>query len=372
MMESGGAGRVGQVTGFEAMMVPGPPPADPKTIDWETLGFAPLVTAKVSGSLCGPGGAFEPPKVVPSGLLALPPQATALNYGQALFEGLKARRGVDGRARIFRLRDNARRMRAGAERFMLAAPGEALFAEAVLACARGNLDYLPPCGKGSLYLRPLLLGTGRTLGLGPSPETLFLVYANPVGLYFKGLASISILACEDHQRAAERGTGGVKAAGNYAPCFRPTAAAKTAGFADLLYLDHEGKRIEEVGSANLFAVKDGRLLVADSASILPGITRDSVETLAREALGMETERGELGLDRVLGRGAWEAEGPADEVFCTGTAAIVSPIGRITHRGRETVFGSGEPGPFTRRLHDELDGIQTGRLPDARGWTTFVD
>jgi len=359
-------------TRFPAMVARGAPIADPAAIDWEALGFAPIVTEAMTGTVRGADGVWDEPATVPSGSLVLPPHATALNYGQALFEGLKARRGVDGRVRLFRPRDNARRMAAGAARFMLAAPGEELFVRVVLDCVRANLAWVPPAGKGSLYIRPLLLGTGRTLGLGPSPETLFMVYANPVGLYFKGLAPITVLAGEEHQRAAERGTGNVKAAGNYAPCFLPVAAAKAAGFADLLYLDQSCERIEEVGSANFCAVKGKKLLVADSPSILPGITRDSVERLARERFGMEVERGALGLERVLGLGEWAAEGPAEEAFCTGTAAIISPIGGVSFRGRLHVFGGGEVGAVTRSLHDELDGIQTGRLPDTRGWTMPVD
>jgi branched-chain amino acid aminotransferase len=354
------------------MVVPGAAPVDPAGIDWDKLGFAPLVTGAMTGAVSGADGRFEEPRTLPSGSLALPPHATVLNYGQGLFEGLKARRGVDGKLRVFRLADNARRMASGAARLMLAAPDEVLFSRAVLDCVRANLAWVPPFGKGSLYVRPLLAGTGRTLGLGPAPQTLFMVYVNPVGLYFKGLEPISILATEEHQRAAERGTGWVKAAGNYAPCFAPAAAAKAGGFADVLYLDHEGTRVEEVGSANLCALKGRTLLVADSASILPGITRDSIERLARERFGLETRRGPLSLDRVLGKGDWEGEGPADEVFCTGTAAIVSPIGRITWRGAETVFRDGETGPVTWVLHDELDGIQTGRIPDTRGWISLVD
>ncbi|MBL8966104.1 MAG: branched-chain amino acid aminotransferase [Spirochaetaceae bacterium] len=362
----------GAMARFPAMVARGAGSVDPASLDWDALGFAPVVTTAMTGSVCGADGVWDEPETVPSGSLILPPHATALNYGQGLFEGLKARRGVDGRVRLFRPRDNARRMAAGAARFMLAVPGEELFVRVVLDCVRANLDWVPPAGKGSLYLRPLLLGTGRTIGLGPSPETLFMVYANPVGLYFKGLAPITVLASEDHQRAAERGTGNVKAAGNYAPCFQPVAAAKAAGFADLLYLDQSGKRVEEVGSANFCAVKGKRLLVADSPSILPGITRDSVERLARERFGMEVERGALSLERVLGLGEWAAEGPADEAFCTGTAAIVSPIGGVSHGGRVHAFGGGQVGAVTRNLHDELDGIQTGRLPDTRGWTSLVD
>lgn len=358
-------------TGFAAMVVQGAVAVDPASIDWSSIGFAPIQTPYMGGSLAGADGRFESFRVLPSGLLAIPPQAAILNYGQGIFEGLKARRGVDGKVRIFRLSDNARRMAKGAARFMLAPVPESLFIEGVLETVRANVEYVPPLGKGSLYIRPLLMGTGRTLAPGPTPETLFAVYVNPVGHYFKGLACISILASEEYQRAAERGTGFVKAAGNYAPCFLPVKEAKSEGFADVLFLDHEGSRVEEVGSANFCMVKGRRLFVADAPSILQGITRDSLARIAKESLGMEIVLGELPLGRVLGIGQWKAEGPAEEVFCAGTAAIVSPIGSIRYRGADHSFNGGAVGETTRKLYEELDAIQTGALADARGWTTIV-
>ncbi|MDP3179042.1 MAG: branched-chain-amino-acid transaminase, partial [Spirochaetaceae bacterium] len=353
------------------MLRPGPSPADPQAIDWDKHGFAPVDTAFVAGSVAPADGSFEPLEVLPWGELALPPSATVLNYGQALFEGLKARRGVDGKVRLFRVADNAERMRSGAERFMLAQPPAALFRAAVEAVVTANLAYLPPYGKGALYIRPILVGAGRTLAPLPSPRTLFMVYANPVGHYFKGLSCIAIKATDEHHRAAEKGVGRVKAAGNYAPCFKPVIEAKAGGYADLLFLDHDGKRIEEVGSANLCAVKKGALLVADSPSILQGITRDSVKRIAADKLGLRIEFGPLALDRVLGLGEWKAEGQAEELFCTGTAAIVSPIGRLTWRGKDYEFSGGQPGKATSAIYAELDGIQTGALPDPYGWTSVV-
>ncbi|MGO8694502.1 MAG: branched-chain amino acid aminotransferase [Rectinemataceae bacterium] len=370
MRETNGKG--GSKTTFSEMVVRGQPAVDPSSIDWASIGFKPIQTAFMGGSVVGPDGHFEGFEIVASGSLVIPPHAAILNYGQGLFEGLKARRGVDGRIRIFRLADNARRMAKGAARFMLAPVPEPLFAEVVLETVRANVAYVPPLGKGSLYIRPLLMGTGRTLAPGPSPETLFLVYVNPVGHYFKGLECISIQATEKYQRAAERGTGFVKAAGNYAPCFLPVSEAKAEGFAEILFLDHEGKRVEEVGSANFCMIKGRRLFIADAPSILQGITRDSIARIAKESMGLEVVLGELPLDRVVGSGEWKSEGPADEVFCTGTAAIVSPIGSLRYRGSDYRFNGGEVGSLTARLYEELDGIQTGRLPDRWGWTTLVE
>ena len=323
-------------------------------------------------SIAGTDGVFEEPVVVPSGLLAVPAHACALNYGQSLFEGMKARRGVDGKVRLFRPLDNARRMAGGAARLMMAVPSEELYLKTVMDVVQANIDYVPPYGKGSMYIRPLLSGIGPTLAPAPAPETLFVVYVQPVGTYFKGLACIGVKVEEEIQRAAARGTGWVKAAGNYAPAFKPAKEAKAAGFADTLFLDHTKTLVEEVGSANFAMIKDKVLYVADSPSILKGITRDSIMRIARERLGLEVVFAPLELDRVLGRGAFAAKGPADETFCMGTAAVISPIGSLTASSGVCTFGNGEVGPLTTKLYDELDGIQTGRLPDPYGWTMVVE
>ncbi|PKL23935.1 MAG: branched chain amino acid aminotransferase [Spirochaetae bacterium HGW-Spirochaetae-3] len=361
-----------QSSRFESIVIPGSlEPTPLESIVWEKLGFSVTVTPFMGGSVAGEDGVYEAPTVVSAGVLRMPPQAGALNYGQALFEGMKARRGVDGRIRLFRVSANAARMASGADRLMLAPPTEDLFRKTVVDVVRANVDYVPPLGKGALYIRPLLVGSGMTLAPAACGETTFVVYVQPVGSYFKGLTCIGVKVEDEHQRAAARGTGWVKAAGNYAPCFQPTKKAKADGFADLLFLDHEGKRVEEVGSANFAMVKGGALYVADSPSILKGITRDSVMRVARERLGVDVVFAPLELARVLGTGDYAAAGPADEAFCMGTAAVISPIGSMRWKGKDYSFGSGAVGPVTTRIYDELDGIQTGRLPDSFGWTEVV-
>lgn len=358
---------------FQAMVIEGSlTPTPLEGLDWEKIGFSMTVSPFMGGSVAGSDGIFEAPAVVRSGVLRMPAQACALNYGQSLFEGMKARRGVDGKIRLFRARDNARRMASGAERFMLGVPPEELYLKTVMDVVKANRDYVPPLGKGSLYIRPLLSGVGMTLAPAPSDTTLFVVYVQPVGTYFKGLACIGVKVEVVHQRAATKGTGWVKAAGNYAPCFMPAKKAKADGFADTLFLDHDGAYVEEVGSANFAMVKSGKLYVADSPSILKGITRDSVMRIARESLGLDVAFEPLRIDRVLGLGEFASQGPADEAFCSGTAAVISPIGSMNAGGINYVFGNGEVGPVTKKLYDALDGIQTGRLPDPYGWTTVVD
>lgn len=362
-----------EISKFEKMCIPGSlDPLSLDAIDWNNIGFGLTITPYMGGSVAGADGVFEPQSLVKTGVLRMPPQACALNYGQAMFEGMKARQGIDGKIRIFRPEANAARMTEGAGRLMLAAPPAKLFIDTVADTVRANREYVPPYGKGSLYIRPLLLGAGKTLQPIASDTTLFVVYTLPVGLYFKGLACITIKADDAHQRAAARGTGWVKAAGNYAPCFKPAYEAKREGFSDVLYLDHEGRHVEEVGSANFAMIKKGVLYVADSPSILRGITRDSVLRIAKDLFGMQVVFAPLEFDRVLGLGAYTSDGPADEVFCMGTAAAISPIGKISWHGKEFVFRSGETGPMSQKFYDAIDGIQTGRLPDSFGWTKVVD
>lgn len=358
---------------FESMCVPGSlEPADLASLDWSKLGFSVTVTPYMGGSVAGPDGVFEPCAVVKTGVLRVPPQACALNYGQSIFEGMKARRGVDGKIRLFRPDANAARFARSAERFMMPAVPQDLFIETVTKVVKANRDYIPPAEKGSLYIRPVLFGIGKTLQPAPADTTMFVVYVQPVGVYFKGMATISIKADDTFQRAAARGTGWVKAAGNYAPCFLPAYEAKHEGFSDVLYLDHDGVNVEEVGSANFAMVKGGKLYVADSPSILKGITRDSVMRIAREMLGIEVVFAPLELERVLGLGKYASEGPADEAFCTGTAAAISPIGSMKWKGQSYTFGGGAIGPITQKLFDAIDGIQTGRRPDPYGWTVVVE
>ncbi len=357
---------------FESMVQSGTiVPTAFSEIDWDKLGFGGIITPFIGGSVASSDGIFEPITIVPNGNISIPPLACCLNYGQELFEGMKANRGPDGRIRLFRIDANAARMAKGAARFMLADPSEALYREAVIETVKANSDYVPPCGKGALYVRPILAGTGMTLNPAPSDTTVFLVTTVPVGMHYKGSSMVSIKVETDFQRAAAKGTGWVKAAGNYAPCFLPTYEAKHQGFDDLLFLNQTGTHVEEVGTANFAMMKHGVLYVADSPSILPGITRDSVMRIARELLDIEVVFAPLELDRVLGLGKFAGEGPADEAFFTGTAAIISPISNINYRGKDYFLGE-NVGPFATKLRELLLGIQTGVMPDPFDWVTIIE
>ncbi|MCP4752683.1 MAG: branched-chain amino acid aminotransferase [Proteobacteria bacterium] len=344
---------------------------DPNTIDWDNLGFDIYHTATIGGSVAKAGGAYESFTLVPYGRLKMPVGSTTLNYGQTVFEGLKAIRGIDGQVRIFRVEANAKRMRDGAGRFLMEPVPEDLFVKGVLVMVKDNVRYVPPHGKGSLYIRPILYASGAALPPKPSSEYVFLVFVTPVGHYFKGLSCISILVTTDFQRAAERGAGHVKASGNYAPSFQPIQLAKAKGFAETLFLDHSRTYVEEVGSANISMIKEGRLIVADSPAILPGITRSSIAAIAEKTFDMEVSFERLKIDRILGINEYERDGAADELFCTGTSAVVSPIGRIDYQDTTYTFNDNEVGPITRKLHDALVAIQTGAADDTFGWTTVV-
>jgi branched-chain amino acid aminotransferase len=223
------------------------------------------------------------------------------------------------------------------------------------------MDYIPSTDKGALYVRPIIFGSGEGLGVAPSSEYTFIVYCSPVGPYFKGgLSPIKLIVTNDYHRAPLKGTGGVKAVGNYVPGMLPSGKAKKQGYAEVIYLDAaEEKFIEEVGAANFFAIYGNKLITPKlTGSILPGITRDSVLFLAKNKLGMEIEERKISIDEAL---------KADEVFCAGTAAIISPIGSIKYQNKEYEFSESNVGSITRQLYDILTGIQFGETDDEYGW-----
>lgn len=296
--------------------------------------------------------------------MELYPTSTVLNYGQSLFEGLKAFRREDGTIVMFRPDMNARRMASGARRFLLPAVDLETFVAAAEEVVRANAHWVPPHGKGALYLRPLLMGTGADLGVKASHTATFCVYACPVGNYFKsGLTAIRLQAVRGFSRAAVGGAGSVKAGGNYAPAFQVQAAVRQRNFDEVLCLDAAtGTMVEEAGASNFFAVVEDGTLVTPSlgpGTILPGVTRASIIELAREECGCEVAERHLTLDELKS---------AKEAFCCGTGASVTPVGSISvahDDGTEdedaaTVFGDGvSPGALTQRLHRILSGIQTG-------------
>jgi branched-chain amino acid aminotransferase len=331
-----------------------------KDIDWDSLTFSLTPTDTMYLTETKQGEAWMPGDLRPYGNMSISPAAGVLNYGQGLFEGMKAYRTTDGKVVFFRPEENARRMQRGADRLKMPPVPESVFVDAVEQVVAANLSWIPPVGKGALYVRPLLMGSGPVLGVAPAPSYTFLVYATPVGPYFKGgVTAIDLLISEEHHRAAPGGSGGVKAIGNYAPGMMPSKKAKAAGFSEVIYLDAETHSyIEEVGAANFFCLKDGKLYTPElTGTILPGITRDSIIKLARNN-GMEVIETKVSAEFAM---------DADEAFCCGTAAVISPIGSITKNNNKAVFGNGEPGKVTTTLYNQLTGIQNGSIEDTFGW-----
>ena len=292
--------------------------------------------------------------------------ATALHYGQEAFEGMKAFMGKDGKIRLFRWEENAKRMQLSARGILMAEVPIEVFKKAILKVVRMNKRFVPPYGSGaSLYIRPLLFGSGPQVGVKPADEYLFMVFVTPVGPYFKeGFKPVKMLLTKEFDRAAPQGTGRFKVGGNYAASLTSMQKAHAGGFANVLYLDSKEKKyIDECGPANFFGIKDNTYITPKSDSILPSITNKSLITLA-ESIGLKTER----------RPVEESELDSfEEVGACGTAAVISPIGKIVddETGKEYNYGS-EPGPISTKLYNKLLAIQTGDEDDLYGWVEIVE
>lgn len=332
--------------------------------DWDKLGFALTTTDTMYMAQLQEGDSWTPGELRPYGDITISPAAGVLNYGQGIFEGMKAQRTDSGDVVIFRPDKNAERFAMSATRLGMPPVPEDIFIDAIQSVVAANVRWIPPCGKGALYIRPCLWGSGGILGVSPAPQFTFCVYACPVGPYFKGgMSPIALKVSDTFHRAAPGGQGGVKAIGNYAPGMVPCMAAKKQGFNEILYLDAvENRYIEEAGAANFFCVKDGVVYTpALVGTILPGITRMSVIQIAKD-LGHEVREERVDISFVL---------EADECFCTGTAAVLGPIGRINHGEKDVTFAGGEVGPVTRRLYDTLTGIQVCKVEDKHDWVRKV-
>ncbi|KAL3844942.1 hypothetical protein ACJIZ3_002345 [Penstemon smallii] len=330
-------------------------------IDWDNLGFGIMNTDYMYIMKCSHGENFSKGELQRFGNIELSPSAGILNYGQGLFEGLKAYRKHDGNILLFRPEENAQRLRMGAERMCMPSPTVDQFVEAVKATVLANERWIPPAGKGSLYIRPLLMGTGAVLGLAPAPEYTFLIYVSPVGNYFKeGLAPINLIVETEMHRATPGGTGGVKTIGNYAAVLKAQGAAKAKGYSDVLYLDSVHKKyLEEVSSCNVFVVKGNVISTpAIKGTILPGITRKSILDVALSQ-GFKVEERLVSVEELL---------DADEVFCTGTAVVISPVGSITHLNKRVSYGGSDGvGRVSQQLYSALTSLQMGLTEDKMGW-----
>jgi len=294
--------------------------------------------------------------------ISLSPVTQALHYGQAGFEGAKAYRSVRDRIVGFRLPENAKRHQRTSARLALTPIPEQVYLEAVRATVLANQHLLAPPGFGaSMYIRPLHFGSGAQLGVAPAPSETLMIFVSPVGPYFKGGFSAKPMLIEEHFRRSAPGLmGDVKVAGNYAGSILPGLLAKARGFAEAIYLDvASGANIEEVGAANAFFVLDGTIYTPGlSGTILPGITRDSLITLAIDMGIKVIDNQPIPLNLAK---------KADEAFCSGTAAVVTPISSITIGKRTIEFNQGKVGPITQALYTKLNDIQEERIPDHFGW-----
>ncbi|PID92937.1 MAG: branched chain amino acid aminotransferase [Bacteroidetes bacterium] len=336
-------------------------------IDWGSLPFGYLKTAY--NVRCyyrdGKWGALE---VSSDEYIPIHMAASCLHYGQEAFEGLKAFRGKDEKIRLFRWQENAKRLARSAEGVMMAEVPESLFGEAVRRVIQLNEHFVPPYGTGaSLYLRPLLIGSGAQVGVKPSDEYLFVVFVTPVGPYFKqGFKPVDFQIARDFDRAAPLGTGHIKVGGNYAASLRASERAHAEGYANVLFLDaKEKKYIDEAGPANFFGIKEGTYITPDSGSILPSITNMSLRVIA-EDIGLKVERRHVPVEELA---------TFEEAGACGTAAVISPIGKVVDREdhKEYVFSKdGKPGPWTVKLYDRLLGIQYGDVEDLHGWIEIVE
>lgn len=294
--------------------------------------------------------------------------ATSLHYGQEIFEGLKAFRGVDGKIRIFRIDENAQRLRSSAKGLLMEPVPEELFRKMCIEAVKLNERFVPPYGTGaSLYIRPLEIGMTARVGVKESDEYLFLVLVTPVGPYFKtGFGCTNICITRQYDRVAPLGTGRYKCGGNYAASLVSGKMAKDQGYSAVLFLDpKEKKYLDECGPANFYAVKDGKYITPASDSILPSVTNKSLQTLCAD-LGIEVERRHITVD--------ELESVSEAGAC-GTAAVCSPIGRIDDldTGRKYVISKdGKPGPITTKLYNLLNAIRLGEVEDTHGWNTVLE
>ncbi len=337
-----------------------------ENINWSELSFGYMKT-DYNVRCYFRNGQWSELEICDSEMIPMHMAATCLHYGQEAFEGLKAFRGKDGQIRIFRMRDNALRLQASCRGVLMQELPIELFEKAMVEVVKSNLRFVPPYGSGaSLYIRPLLIGTGAQVGVKPSSEYMFVAFATPVGPYFKeGFKTTPVGIYRNYDRAAPNGTGTYKIGGNYAASLVPGQMAHAAGYSAVLYLDaKEKKYVDECGPANFFGIKNNTYVTPASQSILPSITNKSLMQLAKE-LGMKVEQRPVPVEELS---------TFEEAGMCGTAAVISPIQRIddVEEKQSYVFSKdGQPGPLSLKLYEKLRAIQYGEEEDKFGWTQII-
>jgi branched-chain amino acid aminotransferase len=334
-------------------------------IDWQSLGFQYLET-NCHIRYVWRDGVWSEGELVDKPYLNIHIAATVLHYGQAVFEGLKAFACKDGKVRLFRPEENSRRMASSSRRLCMAAPPEELFLDACRRVVQANIEYVPPYGTGgSLYVRPLLIGTGPQIGVNPADEYTFIVLVTPVGAYYKGgLKPVRAVVLENYDRAAPQGVGNAKVAGNYAASLEPHHVAKEKGFPVELYLDaREHRFVEEFGTSNFIAIsQDGTYVSAQSSSILASITNKGLQQIAAD-LGHRVEVRPVEFREV---------GSFAEVAACGTAVVITPVNEIVRGDQVVRVGPREGcGPVFEKIYERYRAIQVGDVPDPYGWTVEV-
>ncbi|MCB5866240.1 MULTISPECIES: branched-chain amino acid aminotransferase [Lachnospiraceae] len=337
-----------------------------KNIDWSNLGFGYVKTdyRYVSNFK---NGAWDEGTLSTDDMVTISECACVLQYAQTVFEGMKAYTTEDGHIVVFRPDLNAERMENSAKRLEMPVFPKDRFVDAIVKLVEANADYVPPYGSGAtLYIRPYMFGTNAVIGVKPADEYQFRAFCTPVGPYFKGGVKPITIRVSDFDRAAPRGTGHIKAGLNYAMSLHAIMDAHRQGFDENMYLDPATRtKVEETGGANfLFVTKDNKVVTPKSDSILPSITRRSLVYVAKEYLGLEVEEREVYFD--------EVKDFAECGLC-GTAAVISPVGKIVDHGKEICMPSGmtEMGPVTKKLYETLTGIQMGRLEAPEGWIKVI-
>lgn len=337
-----------------------------KNIDWENLSFEYLPTAKRFVSNYK-DGAWDEGIMTEDSNIVINECAGVLQYAQTVFEGLKAYTTEKGQIVTFRPDLNAERLVNSAKRLEIPAFPKERFLDALDKTVLANADFVPPYGSGAtLYVRPFIFGSSAVIGVSPADEYQFRMFTTPVGPYFKGGAKPITIKVSDFDRAAPNGTGHIKAGLNYAMSLHAIVTAHHEGFDENMYLDAGTRtKVEETGGANfLFVTKDNKVITPKSNSILPSITRRSLMTVAKDYLGLETEERDVYLEEVS---------EFAECGLCGTAAVISPVGKIYDHGKEILFPSGmeKMGPVTQKLYDTLTGIQMGRIEAPEGWIRVI-
>ena len=338
-----------------------------KNLDWSSLGFGYIQTDKRYVSNYK-NGRWDEGTLTSDATITISECAGVLQYAQTVFEGMKAYTTEKGQIVVFRPDLNAERMVNSAKRLEMPPFPQDRFVDAVKQVVKANEGYVPPYGSGAtLYIRPYMFGSDAVIGVKPANEYQFRIFCTPVGPYFKGGAKPITIRVSDYDRAAPNGTGHIKAGLNYAMSLHAIVEAHEQGYAENMYLDSATRtKVEETGGANfLFVTKDGKVVTPKSSTILPSITRRSLVYVAKEYLGLEVEERPVYFD--------EVKDFAECGLC-GTAAVISPVGKIVDHGKEICLPSGmdEMGPVTKKLYETLTGIQMGRIEAPKGWIQVIE